>query len=102
MARCGRDRAGTQLTCFTSTKVQTHNEQELHQCAKSAGGREAAVGDEADDPNDADAPATAEDVARFRGKKKDSALENGVERFMLSFVGNASPLQQAMHVRNYG
>jgi hypothetical protein len=60
------------------------------------------VGDEAHDPNDADVPGTAEDLARFRGKKKDSVLKNGVERFMLSFVGNASPLQQAMHVRNYG
>eukprot|EP00277_Geminigera_cryophila_P014551 CAMPEP_0179445780 /NCGR_PEP_ID=MMETSP0799-20121207/29228_1 /TAXON_ID=46947 /ORGANISM="Geminigera cryophila, Strain CCMP2564" /LENGTH=194 /DNA_ID=CAMNT_0021234169 /DNA_START=70 /DNA_END=654 /DNA_ORIENTATION=+ len=56
----------------------------------------ATLSDDGEDPN----AAYAEDLARFRGTKKDSVLKNGVERFMLSFVGHGSAVQQAMHVRN--
>ena len=40
------------------------------------------------------------DLAQMRGRSKPSVLKRGVERFMLSFIGNAGPIAAAMHARS--
>lgn len=42
-----------------------------------------------------------DEIAEMRNPKKKSVLKNGVERFMLSFVGVGGALSAAMHVRNH-
>lgn len=67
---------------------------EVWQLSEDTGEEPGEEAEEYDDPFE-------DDFAKFRKKKKDSVLKNGVERFMLSFVGAGNALSVAMHMRNH-